>query len=341
MLLSVIIVSYNTADLTVQTLRSLEHDIRSSQKLKSKTEVFVVDNNSKDNSVEQIKAFKHTSPLQITLLTNDDNRGFAAANNQAIKKSTGKYVMLLNSDTIVQLGTMEKMITAFEQTKDTATAVLSSASHDLDHLGILAATLLNQDDTIQPQGGSFPSLKTLFFHMSLLDDLPLIGNLLPSTQHTGLRKNQKASLGLDDTVEQTPEKADLVLSDWVGGAAMMIRREVIDEVGLLDEAIFMYGEDVEWCMRARAHHWDVAIHNGAYVTHLQSQSGSNENALQGELLGYLYIWSKHKLLWQLPLAKGILLFGVLLRIILFSILGKRRKAQVYLRILHSIQKSST
>lgn len=341
MLLSVIIVSYNTADLTLQTLQSLEADILSSERLKKKTEVFVVDNNSKDASVAQVREFTRKSQLEITVIANDTNLGFAAANNQAIKQAKGKYFMLLNSDTIVQLATMEKLIQAFEYTPDIATAVLSSESKKLDHLGILAATLLNPDDTIQPQGGSFPSLKTLFFHMSLLDDIPVLGKFLPSTQHTGLRKNQKPSLDLQDNVEVPAEKPDLLMVDWVGGTAMMIKREVINEIGLLDEKIFMYGEDVEWCMRARAHHWDVAIHNGAYITHLQSQSSGSENALRGELLGYLYIWSKHKPLWQLPLAKGILLFGILLRIIIFSVLNQRTKAQTYLRILHSIQKSST
>ncbi len=341
MLLSVIIVSYNTAELTVQTLQSLEADLSTSKDLLKKTEVFVVDNNSADDSVKQISKYARASAVPIKLITNAKNLGFAGANNQALRAAQGKYIFLLNSDTIVQLGTIPKLISAFELTPDTATAVLSSQPKTLDHLGILAATLLNQDGTVQSQGGSFPSLSTLFFHMSLLDDLPILGKLLPSTQHTGLRTSQRAHVGMEDNLENAPEKPDLLQTDWVGGTALMIKRDVIDEIGLLDEKIFMYGEDVEWCMRAKAHHWDVAIHNAAYVTHLQSQSSGSENALRGELLGYLYIWSKHKPLWQLPLVKGILLFGVLVRIVLFSLLNQRTKAQQYLRILHSIQKSST
>jgi GT2 family glycosyltransferase len=341
MQLSVIIVSYNTADLTIQTLQSLEADIFSSEKLKNKAEVFVVDNNSTDDSIQKLKSFKHSSNLEITIIENNTNSGFAAANNQAIERSTGKFILLLNSDTVVQLGALDKMITAFQYAADAPTAVLSSATDKLDHLGILAATLLNEDETIQPQGGSFPTLTSLFFHMSLLDDIPLLGKLLPSTQHTGLRHNQGSSITLDSAIDELSSKPDLLLTDWVGGTAMMIRRSVIKEIGLLDSAIFMYGEDIEFCMRASAHHWDVAIHNGAYITHLGSRSGSSENALQGELLGYIYIWSKHKPLWQLPLAKGILLFGILLRIIIFSILNKRHRAAIYLRLLHSVQKTST
>jgi len=249
-------------------------------------------------------------------------------------------VLLLNSDTIVQPGALEKLLTAFAVLPDQASAVLSSEATKLDHLGILAATLLNQDGTVQPQGGSFPSLRSLFFHMTLLDDLPLIGQFLPSTQHTGLRHTHTPAPSLDDDLAQTAAVPDLLQCDWVGGTALMISREAVKEIGLLDEHIFMYGEDVEWCMRARAHHWDVAIHNSAYITHLQSRSSSSENALRGELLGYVYIWSKHKPLWQLPIAKAILLLGVLLRIIIFSVLNKRAKAQVYLRILHAIAKSA-
>lgn len=340
MLLSIIIVSYNTAELTLQTLKSVEADLANSTRLKNKTELFVVDNNSKDTSVEAVRAFKRKATIPITLIANSDNAGFAAANNQGITQATGKYIFLLNSDTIVQPEALERLVAAFEVVPDQSTAVLSSTPHKLDHLGIVAATLLNDDGTVQPQGGSFPTLWSLFTHMSMLDDLPVLGKLLPSTQHTGMRQQHVAAPRLDDVQQDETTKSDLYKTDWVGGTALMIKRATINEIGLLDDHIFMYGEDVEWCMRAAAHHWDVAIHNSAYVTHLQNKSGSSENALKGEMLGYIYIWSKNKPLWQLPVAKAILLFGVFLRILLFSITNNQQKAATYLRILHAIQKSS-
>src|SRR5260221_107714 len=94
MLLSVIIISYNTRQITIETLESLLAEIARSSSLKNNTEIFVVDNNSSDDSVEAIAALakKHSS---IQLIRNSHNAGFANANNQAITKSTGKYIFLL------------------------------------------------------------------------------------------------------------------------------------------------------------------------------------------------------------------------------------------------------
>lgn len=327
MLLSVIIVSYNTKTLTLQTLYSLEKEVLESSILRGETDVFVVDNNSSDESVAAITDFAKKAKLKLHLIENRENVGFARANNQAILESTGKYVFLLNSDTIVEKNAITQMVQVLSNTTDSSTTVLSTAHNQLDHLGILAATLQNPDGTLQKQGGSLPSLTSLFFHMSLLDDLPFIGKYLPSTQHTGSFHAQTGS-------------SLLTSIGWVAGTAMLIKREVIEEIGTLDEHIFMYGEDVEWCMRAQAHHWDVAIHNTAKITHLQSQSAGKERALTGELLGYLYIWSKHKPFWQITVARTLLLYGCFIRCTIFSLLGNMTKAKAYYRIMKTIAKAT-
>lgn len=77
--------------------------------------------------------------------------------------------------------------------------------------------------------------------------------------------------------------------------------------------IFMYCEDIEWCMRAHAHHYDVVIHPDAHITHYQNKSGSPEKALKGEFLGYRYIWAKHKPLWQQKIAVFVLKSGALVK----------------------------
>lgn len=325
MLLSIIVVSYNTESLTLQALRSAEKNVTDSPLLQKQTEFIIVDNNSTDSSIAAIKQFKKESSCPTIIIENSHNLGFAAANNQGITTSKGKYILLLNSDTIVQPNALERLVSAFAQNPDKSSAHGSLHTVELDHLGIVAARLLNSDGSAQAQGGSEPTLLSLFFHMSLLDDLPIIGHWLPSTQHTGHRFSRKS------------EKRLLTPKDWVGGTALMIKKETIAEIGLLDQKIFMYGEDIEWCIRARAHQWDVAIHNQAFITHLQNQSGSSEQALKGELLGYLYIWSKHKPLWQLPLVRAILLLGIFLRICIFSAIGKTATAKLYYRIFTSIR----
>ncbi|MBP7768632.1 glycosyltransferase family 2 protein [Candidatus Woesebacteria bacterium] len=325
MLLSIIVVSYNTSQLTQQTLKSIVDDYTTSPKLHKNLEVFVVDNNSTDDTVRQLHKLQDSYPFTLRIIENKTNPGFATANNQAIEISTGKYVLLLNSDTIVLPGALSSLVSTFEHTAEADTAQLTDRIGLIDHLGIIAPQLLNADQSEQAQGGSLPTLFSLFCHMSLLDDLPLIGKMLPSTQDTGL--HHKKTLGIDS----------LLPMGWVGGTAMMIKREVIEEIGDLDSHIFMYGEDIEFCMRARAKHWDSALVPTAKIIHLQNKSGSSEQALRGELLSYLYIWSKHKPLWQLPLVRGILLYGILLRIILFALLGKSAKSKIYYKIFSAIR----
>jgi len=162
--------------------------------------------------------------------------------------------------------------------------------------------------------------------MTLLDDLPFIGQWLPTTQKTGFSQRSSLRYKLEDS--------RVIQRDWVSAAALMVRREVFSEVGLLDENIFMYGEDMELCLRAKNHHWDVAIDPRAIVTHLGSASSSSTKAIEGEFAGYLYIWSKHKPLWQLPLVKVILKLGAFIRVILFgTIFRDQSRADAYKKIL--------
>lgn len=307
MLLSVIVVSYNTAALTLQTLRSVLEDSEKSALLKDQTEIWVVDNNSSDTSVANIKALAKTTKTPIQVIENRDNKGFSSANNQAILKSQGGYVLLLNSDTIVKAGALELLVKNFIQQNDSeATSVLASYKNVIDRLGILSAQLLNTDGTLQPQGGTFPGLIALTVHMLFLDDIPVVGKWLPSTQHTGRNSRPENS------------HTSLVRKDWVAGTVMMIKRAVIDEIGLLDDEIFMYGEDMEYCLRAAHHHWDCAIDLQAEIVHYGSASSSSKNAIVGEMKAYRYIWSKHKPLWQIPVARVILVLGCLLRILVFG-----------------------
>lgn len=332
-LLSVIIVSYNTSELTLQTLQSVEKEVLQSKLLTGKTDVFVVDNNSSDNSVSAITTFKKTSKLPISIIRNTTNKGFGAANNQAIEKSTAEYCVFLNSDTIVQKGGLSNVIAAFQSAQKSnpeATSELSSEHRRLDKLGIVASSLLNADGTPQPQGGNLPTLFSLFTHMFFIDDLPFIGKLLPSTQHTGKRSTLQP---LTDT------NISLIPMGWVGGTALFASRKMIDAVGPFDENIFMYGEDMELCLRAHNHNWDVAIHPTAEIIHLQNMSSSSKNAIVGELVGYNYIWSKHKPLWQADFARFLLSMGALLRIVLFSTIAPdRHKVAAYKEALAQVRK---
>ncbi|MDQ3008139.1 MAG: glycosyltransferase family 2 protein [bacterium] len=322
MKLSVIIVSYNTAELTLQTLTSVLSSYKAAPTLENQVEVIIVDNNSSDNTISEIKKSGITREVSCQVIENKSNSGFAVANNQAISMARGEYILLLNSDTIVETSALSKLVSIFDANPiDEVSAHTSPDFDSRDRLGVISPLLLNSDQTTQPQGGAFPSLLTLFFHMTLLDDLPLIGKWLPSTQYTGKRSVSSAT---------TAGKEDLIAQDWVAGTAMMIRKTVFDESGLLDGNIFMYGEDMEFCMRAKAHHWDVALYPAAHITHLGSASSSSQNAIIGELKGYLYIWSKHKPFWQLPIVRFLIKLGIAIRIFLFGTMKlSAAKADIY------------
>ncbi len=337
MLLSIIIVSYNTADLTQKTLESVWAEVKRSPILQGESEVLVVDNLSTDNSVAVIETLfkslksENSKILSTKLIKNDRNAGFATANNLGIHASTGEYVLLLNSDTLVQPHAIEKLVRTFEQhpVRD-LTATVASHAGVLDRLGILSAQLLNPDKTIQTQGGSLPSLLALGSHMLMFDDLPIVGKLLPSTQHTGLRSDL-----IDQTGDSLLQK--VIQIDWVGGTAMMIRRELFNEIGLLDQNIFMYGEDIEFCWRAKSHQWDIGICPQAKIIHYGSASSTSANAIIGEFKGYLYIWSKHQPIWQMRWAKKILKMGAQLRKFLFgTILKQKERAKIYTIILSEV-----
>lgn len=322
MMLSIIIVSYNTADLTVQTIESAIQEIKNSSLLHKQTEILVVDNHSHDDSVEKLKKLTKSTQFEIKLIVNTENLGFAQANNQAVTKARGKYILFLNSDTIVQPKSLEKMVESFEANPiDEASAVLETHYGKLDRLGILSPLLLQPSGDPQLQGGAFPSLGTILTHWLMLDDLPLIGKFFPSTQQKYLAQ------------PRTP----VLQYDWVPGTAMMVRRAVIDEVGSFDQNIFMYGEDVELCMRAKAHHWDIAIQQDAPIIHLGSASAGSSRAILGEIKGYLYIWAKHKPAWQMFWLKLILWSGCVIRRLLFgTMLRQPARAQIYAQAMQDV-----
>ncbi len=324
--LSVIIVSYNTAELTTQAVNSVISAINASPLLKERSEIIVIDNNSQDDSCKQLLRIKQDC-FFLEIIRNDKNLGFSKANNIGIRRSKGEYVLLLNSDTKVKSGSLQQLVKTMGETPvNTSTAQLSSYKGELDHLGILAASLVNPNGSHQPQGGSLPNLFNLAMQMFFIDDIPLLGQLLPTIQETG---NAARLINL--------RRSKPVQKGWVGGTAMLIRRQVIEEIGLLDPNIFMYGEDVEYCLRAKKRHWDIAVDPQAKIIHYGSASSSSNQALLGEFRSLTYIWSKHKPNWQIYPAKTILFFGALLRIFLFgTILRDKPKAEVYKKALKLI-----
>lgn len=287
MQLSIIVVSYNTSSLLKQCLSSV-YKVLSSDGISKKAEVIVVDNASTDDSVKMVKKeFPRTK-----LIINKKNLGFAKANNQGIKLAKGKYILLLNSDTKVKKGAFLNLLQVMEKDRD---------------IGVVGGKLLNKDGSIQPSVGFFPHLIKVFLWMSFLDDIPFVAGLV-KPYHVEWKDLYK-------------EEQEV---DWVSGACFLVRKEVVGKAGLLDEKIFMYGEEMEWCWRIKGAGFSVVYTPEAEIFHYKEKSSSTgqKAGIDKEFSTLIYFYKKHKPVWQLIFVRVFLLFGALLRIFLFGIIGK-------------------
>lgn len=224
--LSIIIVSWNVRDLLLQCLDSIFEN-----QTASTFEVLVVDNASTDGSPIQIKK---RFP-QVHLIENDNNVGFARANNQAISVSKGKYLLLLNPDTRVYVGALDHLV-QFLETHPTA--------------GAAGSRLLNPDGSLQPSCFPFPTLGREFWRLFHLD------KILPLALY---RQN---TWDID-----APRQVDVVQ-----GTSLILRRAALDKVGLLDESYFVYTEETDLCYRLHKAGWSLFWVPKSCVVHYGGQS---------------------------------------------------------------------
>ncbi|MGI5837227.1 MAG: glycosyltransferase family 2 protein [Chloroflexota bacterium] len=229
--LSTIIVSWNTRDLLERCIKSVLASIPES----IQSEIIVVDNASTDGSPEMVRS---RFP-EVSLLVNDRNVGFAEANNQAIRKSAGEYLLLLNPDTEIVGEAIPEMLRFIDQRPDIA---------------VLGPKLLNPDGSVQSSRRSFPTKATAFLESTVLQ------RLLPN--HPALQRYYAMDRS-DEVVQEV---------DWLVGACLMVRSEAVKTVGLLDEGFFMYSEELDWCRRLVDAGWKVMYLPSARVIHYGGQS---------------------------------------------------------------------
>ena len=228
--LSVIIVNWNTRDLLAQCIESVYRTV-----MGISFEIIVVDNASADGSADRVR---ERFP-QVQLLQNDENVGFARANNQAAVASKGRYLLLLNSDALLQAGAVQALL-------DLAKAQ--------PHAGVAGAQLRNLDGSFQASHSPFP---TLWREILILSGLGrwLFGRQYPSH-------------GPDEN--RGPQEVD-----YVEGACLLVRHEAYMAVGGLDEGYFMYAEDVDLCRTMCQQGWQVWYQPTAVVTHLGGGSSAS------------------------------------------------------------------
>ena len=227
--LSIIIVNWNTKDLLYQCLESVYQEIKQVH-----LEVFVVDNGSTDGSGEALQE-RFSS---VHLIQNKRNLGFAKANNQALSQSEGKYVLLLNPDTQLKQGAIERILDFME-----------------GHLevGVAGPQLLNPDGSKQNSIANFPSLATELLNKNLL-------RWLCPSRFPGKEKDYLEPIEVDSVI----------------GACMMVRKHAIDQVGLLDEDYFLFLEETDWCFRMKKAGWKIFHLPFAEILHFQGKSAEPE-----------------------------------------------------------------
>lgn len=227
--ISVIVVTLDRSDLLQNCLTSLFRTVSSTN-----VEAVVVDNGSTDDSLEMLK----DNFRQVRVIANSENVGFAKANNQAIPLCRGRYVVLLNNDTIVLDNAIQLLVEFMDQHPS---------------IGCVGPQLLNADGSIQPSYMRFPSL---------------VGgwrNFARARTRRGARPLPRM-------------ERDFAYVDAVSGACMMLRKDALDDVGLLDEAYFMYAEETDWCFRAKQAGWRTAYYPAGQVIHLGEQTAHKEPA---------------------------------------------------------------
>lgn len=223
--ISVVIVNWNTKELLLECLKSLFETVRDLS-----FEVWLADNASSDGSVEAIK----DSYPAVRIIQNDRNLGFARANNLAFRNMSGRYAVLLNTDTVLTKGAIRTLHDFMESTPQA---------------GLACGQLLNSDGSKQNSMSNFPSLLSLLLNETLL-------RILFPRKFPSKREEYSAPLEIDSCI----------------GACMIARKKAMDDVGLLDERFFFFLEETDWALRMKREGWKVYFVPGARIFHHQGRS---------------------------------------------------------------------
>jgi hypothetical protein len=296
--LSIIIVSFNTKKILKDCIESV---VKTTKEIKY--EIIVVDNDSKDGSVKLLKLLAKKYPIRI--IANKNNAGFSIANNQGAKIAKGKYILFLNSDTILKENVLGEMVLWTNKNPK---------------VGVSTCALRNLDGSLQGTGGYFPDLFKVFAWMFFLEDIPFVDRLIkpfhPMHPQSPLYKG-----------ESFFKKAHQ--RDWVTGAFLLTRKDIFDEVGRFDEDYFMYTEEVDLCWRIKKKGWQIWFLPKWNITHLGGASSTAEFPILSEYKGVKLFYKKNKPTWQMPLVRLFLKGGAALRILLFGLIKGKGAAITY------------
>lgn len=292
---SISIVNWNAEELLKNCLRSLfEHESGVS------LEIIVVDNGSTDGSLSMVRS---EFPF-VKLVVNDENLGFASANNQAFEVASGRYLLLLNNDTVVLPGALDTMVEFMDGHPEA---------------GMLGCKLRNPDGSLQASCRTFPTLATMLFRSIYLD------KLFPQNRWSGASQMSYWDYG-------NVREVDVII-----GCCMLVRREVLEDVGPMDEKFFMCSEDTDWCYRAKHREWKIYFTPEAEIIHLGGQSRSRQPARMAidYYHGNLRFFRKHHGWLAYMIARLLAIIGTAMRLLFWTssrLIWRRKRAQATQKI---------
>jgi N-acetylglucosaminyl-diphospho-decaprenol L-rhamnosyltransferase len=240
-------------------------------------ETVVVDHGSTDGSPELVR-----ERFPSVKLVEQENRGLAAGWNRGIQETSGRYVLLLNSDAWMSDGAVEH---------------LAAFADDHPEAAVVGPRLLNPDGTLQPSVRAFPTMWRL------------------TTEYFGLRKLAPHSRALNEFYGGGFDHESVKDVDFVKAACLLVRRSAIEEVGPADESFFLFSEEVDWCYRFSEAGWKTFFFPGAEATHVGGGSWRREFDLgfREQLRGHLRFFAKHRSMTEAERVRRLLIAGLRLR----------------------------
>jgi GT2 family glycosyltransferase len=293
---SIIVVAWNVKDLLYNCLQSVYGQTEGIS-----FEVIYVDNASEDGSVEMVK---QRFP-QVKIIQNNENRGFIIASNQGIEMARGRYVLLLNSDTIVLDNAIAKTVWFADAHPEAA---------------VVGCKVLNPDGTLQRTCHMYNSILNSFLSATYLY------KIFPKSRFFG--REEMTWWDYNDVREV----------EVIGGCYSLVRKEAIEQVGLMDDIYFFYGDDVDWCYRFKQSGWKVLFTPDPKIIHYGGQNTKlMEGAFMLQLSGAILMFMRKRSRLTFPLARLLTALFLFLRVPYCFAVGALRKD----KRKKSIQKAKT
>jgi len=273
-----------------------------------KAKIFVTSNLASQDTIKEIKS---RFP-DVCLVVNKKKKGFAENHNNIIEISKGKYILILNDDTIILGSAIEKLVDYMDKHSEVA---------------VISPKLLNPDLSLQPSTYSFPNLFT--------NSLNLLGirKLIPFNKFTC----KLISIFYRNGASRFWEHNKVCQVDTIRGACVLVRRKAIEEVGLMDEVSLAYGDETEWHYRFKKRGWKIIFYPRVSIIHYGEQTTKKQrlHIKKEEIKGLLNFYKKHKNIVSYYLLRGLIVF-VFSFLYLFSLITfKKEIAKSYLEVIET------